>query len=177
MFPDIFFTIPPRNAYCSPVFCCIMAGSLVILRATIVSPMNLKSYKFSVTIPGEMRELADAKWKKEKYTGMSEYVQALILFDLCSDREHTVTGPLMREPQWSRDAIITALLDEAKAGRKVSGWFDRIVEDRVTHRLRRVMKGRWQSNHKPKISRDNRRGPRTVEPHPNESRPRDEVKE
>jgi hypothetical protein len=97
--------------------------------------MNLKSYKFSATIPGELREVAETKWRKEKYTGWSEYVQALILYDVCSDREHKVTGPLMREPQWSKEAIIMELLAEAQAGHKLGGWFDRIIEERVAQRL------------------------------------------
>lgn len=99
--------------------------------------MNLRSWKFSIIVPGEMRPLIEAKMAKEKYDGISEYGCSLFLYDVCSDRPHRVTSPLMREPQWSKEAIMSALLAKAQAGEQAEfgGWFERIVEERVAQRI------------------------------------------
>jgi hypothetical protein len=97
--------------------------------------MTLKAFRPTANFPGEAREAIEARMKQERYDSFSEYMLALVLFDIYCNRPHLFTGPLMREPAYIREAVIMELLNDFKAGateqKKPGGWFERRIQELV----------------------------------------------
>src|SRR5262245_45344336 len=88
---------------------------------------NLKPWRPSANIPGEMREIIEERVAQLRYEGVAEYILSVIVYDLYCGREHLLTGPLMREPKYIREAVLLELLEDVKNGateaKKPGGWF------------------------------------------------------
>lgn len=71
-----------------------------------------RSPRITVNLPGHLNNVMQRRWKAAHYTGQSEYVLGLMLWDIYSRQPHEHTGPLMREPRWMVSGFVYVLLKE-----------------------------------------------------------------
>jgi hypothetical protein len=104
--------------------------------------MPLKTFRLTGHLPGEIQELVTRRIKDLRYPTDSAYVNGLVLFDLFCKRDHRLTAPLMREPQWVRDKVIEQLVqdfDRPDADHKrPGGWFEERIKEVVDEEKRRA---------------------------------------
>lgn len=97
--------------------------------------MPLKSVRITVNVPGEISELIERRMKEEKYPSISAFFVGLALYDLYARKPHLLTGSLMREPQYIRDAVIAELVrDFDNAEKKPGSWFEHRIEELIAQR-------------------------------------------
>ncbi len=96
---------------------------------------TLKPWRATANIPGEMREIIEERIAQLRYDGVAEYLLSVVVYDLYCGREHLLTGPLMREPKYIREAVLMELLDDVKSGanegKKPGGWFEHRIKELV----------------------------------------------
>jgi hypothetical protein len=102
---------------------------------------TLKPWRPSANIPGELRAVIEKRILEQKYDGVAEYLLALIVFDLWAGRDHKLTGPLMREPSYIREAVLLEIIADLAKGdtgeKKPGGWFDKRLAELVEEARRK----------------------------------------
>jgi hypothetical protein len=95
----------------------------------------VKTTKKSVYVPDALLPIAAKQQQKERYDSFSSYVVGLIIFDVYCKREHQMTGPLMREPDYIRNPVIEQLCAEYDTAPQRHGWFAKRIEELVAKKL------------------------------------------
>jgi len=101
-------------------------------------PGEVKPYRFNVTVPVVLLPLVQRRAKEERYRSVSAYISGLVLYDLkrrAPDPKkipHHKTAPLMREPEFIREAVFAQLAqDFGNATRKwpngIEGRIDELI--------------------------------------------------
>jgi hypothetical protein len=103
--------------------------------------MPLKTFRLTGHLPGEIQELVSRRIKDLRYPTDSAYVNGLVLFDLFCKRDHRLTAPLMREPQWVRDKVIEQLVQDFDKPdidlKRPGGWFEERIQELVEEEKRK----------------------------------------
>ncbi len=96
---------------------------------------NEKPVRISITLPAALIPLMRKRQKEERYHSLSDYIAGLGTFCAYCRREHKLTGPLFREPQWVIDKVMDQLVkdfDTLPPEERPGGWFEERIEELVT---------------------------------------------
>lgn len=102
-------------------------------------PSLFKRRRFTVNVPHVLVAKMLERKNKERYSSDSNYLLGLIAFDVLCQREHRLTGPLMREPRHIQDKVFEQLakdfpdkgFEEWIRRKNAAGWFESRVAELV----------------------------------------------
>ena len=93
-------------------------------------PIHIKPVRRTNSFHHLLNQFGEMRFKQQHYRSFSDLLNAFLLFDMMTNREHAITARIMQEPDYIRDQVIEEVWEGFCEGKQRSyTWLDARLDE------------------------------------------------